>query len=232
LPITFGLKVANWLLAIDEALSRFRRERDFALILQFGGPTGSLTGLSGKAMAVAAHLSTELGLTCPLLPWQARRNGMAGLAAALAIVSGAIGKIARDISLLAQGEVGEAFEPIIAGRGGSSAMAHKRNPTGCQIALSAALRTPGLAATILSALPQEHERGLGGWQAEAPVLVELFQLTHGALLAMAPVAEGLEVDTGKMRANLDAAGVGSDIGESESLARQVLEHYRKTKECL
>jgi 3-carboxy-cis,cis-muconate cycloisomerase len=232
LPITFGLKVANWLLAIDEALSRFCRERDLALILQFGGPTGSLTGLSGKAMAVAAHLSTELGLTCPLLPWQARRNGMAGLAAALAIVSGAIGKIARDISLLAQGEVGEAFEPIIPGRGGSSAMAHKRNPTGCQIALSAALRTPGLAATILSALPQEHERGLGGWQVEAPVLVELFQLTHGALLAMAPVAEGLEVDTGKMRANLDAAGVGSDIGESENMARRVFEHYRKTKECL
>jgi 3-carboxy-cis,cis-muconate cycloisomerase len=232
LPITFGLKAANWLLAIDEALSRFRRERDLALVLQFGGPTGSLTGLNGKALAVAEHLSKELGLTCPPLPWQARRNGMAGLAAALAIVSGAIGKIARDISLLSQGEVGEAFEPIIPGRGGSSAMAHKRNPTGCQIALSAALRTPGLAAIILSALPQEHERGLGGWQAEAPVLAELFQLTHGALLAMAPVAEGLEVDTGKMRANLDAASVGSDTGESENLARRALEHHRKTKECL
>jgi 3-carboxy-cis,cis-muconate cycloisomerase len=101
-------------------------------------------------------------------------------------------------------------------------MAHKRNPTGCQVALSAAVQAPGLAATLLAALPQEHERGLGGWQAEAPVLAELFELAHGAISAMAPVIEGLEVDEAAMARNLAAADVGSDVGESEVLARRAL----------
>jgi 3-carboxy-cis,cis-muconate cycloisomerase len=175
-------------------------------------------------MAVAARLAEALGLACPLLPWQSRREGVAGLGAALAILTGAVGKIARDVSLMAQGEVAEAFEPKVEGRGGSSAMAHKRNPTGCQVALSAALRAPGLAATLMSALPQEHERGLGGWQAEGPVLAELFLLAHGALVAMAPVAEGLEIDTQAMAANLAAAEVGQDTGESAALAARALEH--------
>jgi 3-carboxy-cis,cis-muconate cycloisomerase len=229
LPITFGLKVANWLLTVDEAASRFAVEQKGALMLQFGGATGSLAGLDGKAFAVAERLAAALGLGCPPLPWQARRDGIAGLASALAIVTGAAGKIARDISLMAQGEVAEAFEPLIAGRGGSSAMAHKRNPTGCQIALSAAIRTPGLAATILSALPQEHERGLGGWQAEGAVLAELYQLTHGALSAMASVVTGLEVDAGRMRANLDAANAGLNTGESEALTQRALAYYRRKR---
>ncbi len=229
LPITFGLKVANWLLTVDEAASRFAVEQKGALMLQFGGATGSLAGLDGKAFAVAERLAAALGLGCPPLPWQARRGGIAGLASALAIVTGAAAKIARDISLMAQGEIAEAFEPLIAGRGGSSAMAHKRNPTGCQIALSAAIRTPGLAATILSALPQEHERGLGGWQAEGAVLAELYQLTHGALSAMASVVAGLEVDAGRMRANLDAANAGLDTGESEALTQRALAYYRRKR---
>jgi 3-carboxy-cis,cis-muconate cycloisomerase len=129
------------------------------------------------------------------------------------------------MSLLAQTEVAEAFEPRIAGRGGSSAMAHKRNPTSCQAARSAALRAPHLAATILSALPQEHERGLGGWQVEGPVLADLFQLAHGALAAMAPVIEGLEVDVDRMAANLAAAGVGTDTGESEALVARALTSF-------
>jgi len=181
---------------------------------------------------VAERLAAALDLACPVLPWQARRNGITGLGISLAIIAGAAGKIARDIALLAQSEIAEAFEPRIEGRGGSSAMAHKRNPTGCQIILSAALRTPGLAATLLAALPQEHERGLGGWQAEGPILAELFQLVHGALSTLAPVVEGLEIDGPRMRANLDKAGIGSDIGESKELARRALEHYRRTKPAL
>jgi 3-carboxy-cis,cis-muconate cycloisomerase len=227
LPITFGLKAANWLLGIDEAADRFRAERDAALALQFGGAAGSLAGLGGKACAVTERLADALGLAVPMLPWHARRNNVAGLGAALAILGGAAGKIARDLSLLSQSEVAEAFEPRIAGRGGSSAMAHKRNPTGCQIVLSAALRTPGLAATLLAGLPQEHERGLGGWQAEAPVLAELFLLTHGALAALAVVIEGLEVDAPRMRSNIERADVGADPGESALLARRALEHYRR-----
>jgi 3-carboxy-cis,cis-muconate cycloisomerase len=101
-------------------------------------------------------------------------------------------------------------------------MAHKRNPTGCQVALSATCRAPGLAATLLSTLPTEHERGLGGWHAEAPVLADLFLLCHGALAAMLPVIAGLEVDTAAMHHNLQHASVGTDTGESETLARAML----------
>jgi 3-carboxy-cis,cis-muconate cycloisomerase len=108
-------------------------------------------------------------------------------------------------------------------------MAHKRNPTSCQVALSAAVRAPQLAATIVAALPQAHERGLGDWQAEAPVLADLFQLAHGALAAMAPVIEGLEIDMPRMAANLAAARVGADTGESEALAARALADYRKDR---
>jgi 3-carboxy-cis,cis-muconate cycloisomerase len=222
LPITFGLKAANWALGIDAALARLEREAADALALQFGGAAGTQAGLQGRGFAVAERMAAELGLACPPMPWQARRDAIAGLAAALAIVTGAVGKIARDVSLLAQGEVAEAFEPRVAGRGGSSAMAHKRNPTGCQVALSAALRTPGLAATIFAAMPQEHERGLGGWQAEAPVLADLFCLAHGAVLAMRGVVEGLDVDPQAMAANLAAAGVGDDTGETADLVARAL----------
>lgn len=229
LPITFGLKLAGWLQGVDAALERFDREASAALRLQFGGAAGTLAGLDGKALPIADHLAERLDLTLPSVPWQSQREAVAGLAGALAILTGTVGKIARDLSLLAQIEVAEAFEPRIAGRGGSSAMAHKRNPTGCQVALSAALRAPHLAATILSGLPQEHERGLGGWQAEGPVLAELFHIAHGALAALAPVIEGLEVDTDRMASNLAAAGVGTDTGESEALVARALNHYRRDR---
>lgn len=226
LPITFGLKVANWLLGIDAALDRLRREGEAAVVLQFGGAAGSLAGLGGRGIAVAERLARQLGLSCPPIPWHARRDGIAGLVSALAIATGAVGKIARDIALMAQAEVAEAFEPRVAGRGGSSSMHHKRNPTGCQVALSAALRAPGLASSILAALPQEHERGLGGWQIEGPVLADLFSVAHGAVAAIAPVVQCLELDTERMRANLAAANVGFDTGESAALVRRALEHRR------
>jgi 3-carboxy-cis,cis-muconate cycloisomerase len=228
LPITFGLKIAGWLGGVDGARDRFDAEAATAIRLQFGGATGSLAGLQGKALAVSDRLAARLDLPEPIVPWHAQRQGLAGLASSLAILIGAVGKIAGDIALLAQTEVGEAFEPKITGRGGSSAMAHKRNPTGCQVALSAAIRAPHLAATIIAALPQQHERGLGGWQAEGPVLAELFHLVHGALAAMIPVIEGLEVDTARMATNLATAGVGTDAGESEALVARALA-YRKDR---
>ncbi|HXS05947.1 MAG TPA: 3-carboxy-cis,cis-muconate cycloisomerase [Rhizomicrobium sp.] len=222
LPITFGLKAVQWLAAIDDAAARLAWEAGQASLLQFGGAAGTRAGLDGKGAAIAAYMAKKLGLASPLLPWHARRGHIAGLASVLAIVTGASAKIARDISLLAQNEIGEAFEPRTEGRGGSSAMAHKRNPAGCQIILSAAARAPGLAATIIAALPQEQERGLGGWQAEAPVLADLFIVTHGAVAALAPMIEGLEVDGARMAENLKAANIGSDIGESEALVRAAL----------
>ena len=226
LPIAFGLRAANWLLGVDAALRRFEREAADALILQLGGATGSMAGLEFR---VVERVAAELGLGVAPVPWQSRRDGVAGLAGSLAILVGAVGKIARDVSLMAQSQVGEAFEPRIEGRGGSSAMAHKRNPTGCQVALSAAIRAPGLAAAIFSGLPQEQERGLGGWQAEAPGLASLFELAHGALAAMTLVIEGLEVDAAAMRRNLDIAKVGSDVGQSAALVGRALAHYRRER---
>jgi 3-carboxy-cis,cis-muconate cycloisomerase len=229
LPITFGLKTAGWLTGLHAARVRVQSEAETALMLQLGGAAGTLAGMgSGEAaLAVAQRVADALGLGMPATPWHARRSAIAGLGGALAILTGTVGKMARDVSLLAQNEVGEAFEPRRPGRGGSSAMAHKRNPTGCQVALSAALRAPGLAATLLAGLPQEHERGLGGWQAEGIVLSDLFVLSHGAVVAMADVAEGLEVDAGSMARNLAAADVGLDTGASTLLVQRALAALRE-----
>ncbi|MGA0605197.1 3-carboxy-cis,cis-muconate cycloisomerase [Phenylobacterium sp. VNQ135] len=222
LPTTFGLKAAQWRRLLVDARARLRREADLALRLQLGGPAGTLTGMDGRATEVVAAVAAELGLAVPQAPWHGRRDTMAGLGAGLAIVVGALGKIATDIALMSQAEVAEAFEPQLAGRGGSSAMAHKRNPTGCQVARSAAVRTPHLAATLLAAIAGEHERALGAWQAEAPVLADLFVVAHGAAAAMAQVLEGLEIDVEAMRRNLEAAAVGSDLGEAEALVERAL----------
>ncbi len=221
LPIGFGLRIAQWQAGIVDAAERLRREVEQGATLQFGGAAGTRAGLAGRGAAVAARLAAALGLP-DAAPWHARRGGMAGIATALAIVIGALGKMARDVSLLAQNGVGEAREPAIPGRGGSSAMAHKRNPTGCQVALSAALRAPGLVAGLLAGLPAEEERGLGGWQAEGPALADLFLLAAGAAEAMAAIAEGLEIDEAAIARNLAAAGPGVDIGESEALTESLL----------
>ncbi|PZU91278.1 MAG: 3-carboxy-cis,cis-muconate cycloisomerase [Chelatococcus sp.] len=220
LPISFGLRIAQWRTGIAEAAARLGREALGAAAIQLGGAAGTRMGLSGRGRAVAGHMAAALGLE-NTAPWQARRDRVAGLAAALAIVIGMLGKMARDVSLLAQNTVGEAREPAVAGRGGSSAMAHKRNPTGCQVALSAALRAPGLVAGILAGLPAEEERGLGGWQAEGPALAELFLLAAGAAEAMATVAEGLDIDEAAIARNLAAADVGHDIGESAAIVEEL-----------
>ncbi|HWF76201.1 MAG TPA: lyase family protein, partial [Caulobacteraceae bacterium] len=222
-PITLGLKASGWMLGVEDARARFEREATAAIRVQLGGPVGTLAGLTSR---VADLMALDLGLA-PALPWHAQREAVAGLGAALAILTGALGKIAGDIALMAQREVGEAAEPRVEGRGGSSSMPGKRNPTGCQVVLSAAVRAPGLAAGLVAGLPQAHERDPGGWQAEAPALAALFELTHGALAALRPVVEGLEVDTAAMARNLAAAGVGGDVGHAAELTRQALAQRRE-----
>lgn len=226
LPIGFGLRLAQAASGIAGAARRLHAEIAAHAKLQFGGAAGTRAGLGGKGSAIARRMAGELGLAADA-PWHVRREGIAAIAASLGIVIGALGKLARDISLLAQNAVGEAREPAIAGRGGSSAMAHKRNPTGCQVALAAALRAPGLVASILSGLPAEEERGLGGWQAEGPVLADLFLLAAGSAEAMAAVAEGLEVDEAAIARNLRAADMGEDTGESAAIVAELLAQCRK-----
>jgi 3-carboxy-cis,cis-muconate cycloisomerase len=224
--VTFGMRVANWLLGIDAAHARLIREHRAAAALELGGAVGTLSALGAAGPAVRDTLAERLGLTAGP-SWHSRRDAIAGLGAALGIAIGATGKLARDISLLMQREIAEVAEPAVGGRGGSSAMPHKRNPTGCQVALSAAIRAPGLVASLLGGLPQELERGLGGWQAEIPVLAELFALAHGAVHAMRAVAEGLEIDTAAITAHaaqapLPAAGPDAAVAAAARFVDEAL----------
>jgi 3-carboxy-cis,cis-muconate cycloisomerase len=203
LPMPFGLKLAEYAAALHRSKLRLRRSCSETLALQFGGAAGTLAALGDKGLAVAEVLARELKLPLPEAPWHTHRDRIAEAASVLAILSGTCGKIARDVSLMMQTDVGEAFEPAGAGRGGSSTMPHKRNPVAAASALGAATMAPNLAATILAAQVHDHERSAGPWHAEWPTLPALLLVTSGALAATVDIAEGLEVDTERMRANLD-----------------------------
>ncbi len=203
LPMPFGLKLAEYASALHRSRLRLQRLRTEGLALQFGGAAGTLAALGDKGLVVAEQLARELQLPLPDAPWHTHRDRIAEVASVLAILSGSCGKIARDVSLMMQTDVGEAFEPSGEGRGGSSTMPHKRNPVASASALGAATMAPNLAATIFAAQIQDHERSAGPWHAEWPTLPTLLLVTSGALAAIVDIAEGLEVDAERMRLNLD-----------------------------
>jgi 3-carboxy-cis,cis-muconate cycloisomerase len=203
LPITFGLKAAGWLDALLRHRDRMRELRPRILVLQFGGAAGTLAALGDKGLKVAAALSDVLGLDLPDMPWHTQRDRVAELGATLGLLIGSMGKIARDVSLLMQTELAEVAEPSGDGRGGSSTMPHKRNPVTSAVVLAAAIEAPGLVSTLFSAMPQDHERGLGGWHAEWATVPRLMTLAAGALSHAAAMIEGLQVDPERMRRNLD-----------------------------
>ena len=200
-PITFGLKAAGWLDAMDRQRLALSASLEQARVLQFGGAAGTLAALGDRGGEVAEHLAAILGLRAPDVPWHAHRDRIATLACALGVTCGVLGKIARDLGLLAQTEVAEAADDLA---GGSSTMPQKQNPVRASIALAAAARAPGLVASILVAMPQEHERGLGGWQVEWTALPELVRVTAGAARAIGDALETLTIDEPRMRANLNA----------------------------
>ena len=169
-----------------------------------------LASLGKDGLAAAEALAAELKLKLPAAPWHTHRDRLAGLVCACGVLTGTLGKMARDISLLMQSEVQEAAEPGGAGRGGSSTMPQKRNPIACALTLASAQRVPGQVSAFLSAMVQEHERGIGGWQAEWPILAGVVQSTGLAMASMAEVAEGLSVDEARMRENI-AQNQGRDF---------------------
>jgi 3-carboxy-cis,cis-muconate cycloisomerase len=204
LPMPFGLKLAEYAAALHRSRTRLKRLRNDTLALQFGGAAGTLAALGDKGLVVAEKLAQELKLPLPEAPWHTHRDRIAEAASVFAILAGSCGKIARDVSLMMQTDVAEAFEPSGEGRGGSSTMPHKRNPVAAATALAAATMAPNLAATIFAAQVQDHERSAGPWHAEWPTLPMLQLVTSGALAAIVDIAEGLEVDVARMRVNLDA----------------------------
>jgi 3-carboxy-cis,cis-muconate cycloisomerase len=217
LPMPFGLKLASYAAALARSRERLRRLRREALVLQFGGTVGTLAALNDRGMDVAERLAALLDLALPDAPWHGHRDRLTEVASAFAILAGTCGKIARDVSLLMQTDVAEAFEPAAPGRGGSSSMPHKRDPVSAAAALAASTIAPNLAATILAAQVQEHERGLGSWQAEWLTFPALALVTSGALNAIVEIAEGLEVDSERLSANLEASH-GLIMGEAVSFA--------------
>jgi 3-carboxy-cis,cis-muconate cycloisomerase len=222
-PVTFGLRAAGWLTGIDATRARLAQIRDDELAVQMGGPVGA------RGPAVAARVAAELALAEPVLPWQAIRVRPAALAAGLGAFCGVLAKIARDVTLLAQQEVGEVREGGGPGRGGSSAMAHKRNPVGAVSVLACTKRTPGLVASALAAMEQEHERAAGAWQAEWGIHTELLGLSGSAAAWARELLEQLEVDPERMAANLAAAATGDQPvpdGAGELIDR-ALRHHRQ-----
>jgi 3-carboxy-cis,cis-muconate cycloisomerase len=225
-PITAGLKIARWAAALHRDRLRLGVARDRALCVQLGGAVGTLDALGDKRAAVRRGVAVRLNLT-EARAWHDHRDELLRLMAELAIVTGTVGKIARDVALLSQAEVGEMLESAPAkGVGGSSAMPHKRNPVACLQALAAATRVPGLMATLLSGALGEHERALGGWQAELITIPELVDASGSALDALERIAAGLVVNAERMKTNLESL---QGLVFSERLARLLARESDRTR---
>ena len=216
-PVTLGMKLAGSLGAITRHRQRLAELKPRLLVLQFGGAAGTLAALGEQGWAVSEALAEELQLALPDQPWHTQRDRLVEFAALLGLIAGSLGKLGRDLSLLMQTDVAEVFEPSAAGKGGSSTMPHKRNPVGAAVLIAAATRAPGLVATLFAAMPQEHERSLGLWHAEWQTLPDLCGLVSGALQQALLAVPGLEVDSARMRSNLDMTR-GLLLAEAVSIA--------------
>jgi 3-carboxy-cis,cis-muconate cycloisomerase len=195
-PTTFGLKAAGWLVAVDEARAALEA---VPLAAQLGGAAGTLAAIGDGGLEVAALYAKELDLLDPVLPWHTNRTRIASLGAALAEAAGVLAKVALDVVLLSQSEVAEVAEPA---GGGSSTMPQKRNPVGSTLAIACERRVRAAASVLSESLVGEHERAAGAWQAEWGAISDALAFTGGAAASLRRVLEGLEVDAGRMRANL------------------------------
>jgi 3-carboxy-cis,cis-muconate cycloisomerase len=206
LPTTFGAKAAGWLSGLDDAADLLQSFRDRRLAAQLGGGAGTLAALHPHGPDVLRHMAEDLGLLAPDMPWHTNRSRIGELGGALGVTAGVLAKPARDVTLLAQTEIGEVREGV-PGRGASSAMAHKRNPVAAIATLANTIQAPGLVATLLTASSgHEHERAAGAWHAEWHPLRELFIAVGSAAAWLADCLTHLEVDPTRMRAN-----IGSDL---------------------
>ena len=202
LPVTFGLKAAGWLVAVLRARGRLIEVRTNGLAAQLGGAAGTLASLGDSGLPVLGEFSRQLGLPEPVVPWHTDRTRIGELGGALSLLVGVLEKIAQDVILMAQTEVGEVAEPAGDGRGGSSTLPHKRNPILSVTAVASSRRVRDLARTLFGAMVHEHERAAGAWHAEWEALSDALALAGGAASAVREVTEGLEVRPDRMRENL------------------------------
>lgn len=214
-PTTLGLKLAGTLAALRRSRERLHAAICQSSVLQFGGAVGTLASLGKAGQGVSAELARILNLREPELPWHTQRDRLVELVQVLALLTGSLAKFARDIALLMQAEVGEASESPSGDRGGSSTMPHKHNPVACAAVLAAHTKMPALASTMLHAMPQEHERGLGLWQAEWDIVPEAFRIAAAAVEYSVEIAEGLVINASRMQANFDAL-LGTTLSEAVS----------------
>jgi 3-carboxy-cis,cis-muconate cycloisomerase len=218
LPTSFGLKAAGWLVGVVDAS---RRLAAVPLAVELGGAVGTLASLRADGVRVLAELAAELDLDEPTLPWHSTRQRTAELGAALALAAGALEKIAVDVTLLAQTEVGEVAEPAGEGRGGSSTLPHKRNPIGSVLAAACARRVRAESSILLDGMAHEHERAAGAWHAEWEALSGALAYTGGAAAAVREVLEGLEVRADRMAENLNAT---AGLVLAEAVSTVLAEH--------
>ena len=202
-PITFGYKVATWLSAIERHQQRLAELRPRVLVGEFGGAAGTLASLGADGLEVQAGLMTELGLGQPEIAWHTARDRIAEVGCFLGLATGTLGKIATDVKLLMQTEVGEVFEPYAKDRGSSSTMPQKRNPISCNYIHACMSMVRQLVAALLDAMVEDHERSTGPWEIEWIAVPEIFLLTAGALQQARSLLADLEVDAARMRANLE-----------------------------
>ena len=205
LPVSFGLKAAAWLAPLIRHAERLDEISPRLLVVQFGGAAGTLAALGDKGLAVMHGIADELGLDAPVMPWHAQRDNLVEFAGWLSLLTGSLGKMAQDIVLLAQTEVGEVSESAEEGRGGSSTMPQKSNPITSELILAAARTNASLLSALHQAQVQEHERATHGWQVEWLTLPQMIVLTGGALKHALYLAKNLQVDPGKMRENITRA---------------------------
>ncbi|MDT7952549.1 MAG: 3-carboxy-cis,cis-muconate cycloisomerase [Acetobacteraceae bacterium] len=232
LPTTFGLKVATWLMPIPDHIERLDQLRPRALRVEFGGAAGTLASLGDQGLAVLQGLAGELGLHEPPAPWHVARDGLTEAVGLLGLVCGSLAKIATDMILLCQSEIGEVSEPYVAGRGSSSTMPQKRNPIASEYVIAAQRGVQALVPLMQNAMNSDHERGTGPWQAELLVLPQAFVLTGGALLHARTIAEGMVVDKDRMKHNIaiTRGGIMAEaimMGLAPKLGRETAHHAVK-----
>lgn len=217
LPITFGLKVAGWLAPHLRHRERLRELKPRLLVVQFGGAAGTLASLGDRGLDVRDALAHELELGIPPLSWHTQRDTLVEFANWLSLVSGTLAKMAQDVILLMQSEVGELRETADAERGGSSTMPQKQNPIISENIIAAARTNAALLSALHNALIQEHERGTHGWQVEWLTLPQMIALTAAALDKAVFLSENLVIHPHQMQRNIDATH-GLMLSEAVSLA--------------